>query len=493
MKNRKHGLAERHPGTTTLFLYLDSEKDEDKEEEKLHNYHEQHRYGCHPDSCQSSRRTYRYHGHNQCVRMVSLVVWLAVASAIVSVYTRHQWLIQEVVILNHGNHEACSLPQLQRSFPRQVDQTIHDNKDRILKDVCSPAAAQDKLLHLPVHAIVNRNHMPLLGAGYKGNVHKALVKLRNGGDKQTKVSYCWVAVKTDHCHALLWGNINLFFDRTRQSCLQDYAFLWNDASYLAGEYTGAMLSVAAELETASSLGSQGRTTTGHDSSSLSSGLFPTWGMVVLDKSKDQPLWSRVARRYLQGTPLPDPYMVGAIMPYQPSFVSLKEYGKRLEPQHFVSSAKALLFVSRMGLAFQDILKTNIGVGGHVQQPVDMGDQDNSTRSTLHSSGSDGTFTFLYDNTYLSVQPNTPCRASQAACTTFFCHPHDPAVVVGHTYRDHQRPNKTAIESDFWAYRDILATYFAGRRPITNGLTGRRIRSCTNVEQLIQLLEESSSA
>ena len=96
-------------------------------------------------------------------------------------------------------------------------------------------------MRIPIDAVVNRNSLEKLGHGYKGGVHKAIIQIANAerSERHNDGSYyCTAAVKSDHCHSL---TSNVFFGRSERSCLQPWSFLWNGASYLGGEYTGALV------------------------------------------------------------------------------------------------------------------------------------------------------------------------------------------------------------------------------------------------------------
>ena len=390
------------------------------------------------------RRRHAQPGRRRRLSLLGHVLLFILFVASYILYNSHQTRVAlEMEALLDQRFRDCSLQDLQQSFAVPRTTTVGDD--------ASCWQVKEEIVQVPVESIVNRNHMRPLGAGYKGTVRQALIQLKHVDDNNnfpnepSSPDLCWAALKSDHCHILFWSN--LFFDRTGISCVQDGAFLWNDASYLGGEYNGAMLSAAARRKFG-------------DNHHQALGLLPTFGIVV----RDRPLWTRYSRDNLQGMPHPNRLVVGSIMPLHRSLVKLRAYGQ-LEPQHFLPSARLLQFAAQMNMAFQDMIDNNIGV-------------DKATGET-----------FLYDYTYLALQnqePGSTCTAGVPACT--YCP--DAALTVGATYPQHRFPKTTAVESDFLAYRNIVARYLRRHGDASN-LTRRKVQSCATVEDLVQVLKNAS--
>lgn len=283
---------------------------------------------------------------------------------------------------------------------------------------------QEEILRIPYQSILNRNHMPRLGAGYKGGVHKARILL-NGSRT------CWAAVKSDHCHTLMQ---NPFFDRTGVPCIADYTYLWNDASYLGGEYTGAMLHYAAMRHNLTL-----------------SGFLPTYAVIV-----GTPLYSRLARSGLNGSPHVDPSILGAVMPLQ-SFTPLADISTGHEihrnsttfSRTMLPAAEAMAFSHDMGFVWQDIIDRNIGI-----------------RSSDH-------LAMLYDNTYFS---------HLATCRTFcdFCA--DGAVSKFRRQRSLLSSNE--VRTDVKAFQKVIA-------PIAHGQLEREIRLSRSAHDLVKVFKKYS--
>lgn len=122
----------------------------------------------------------------------------------------------------------CEYQDLERHFgnlnnPKR-DDNIHNNNDTTCWNLA------DEMLRVPTTAIVNRNHMPLLGKGACGMVSVAVVKLGDDND------FCKAALKTDDCQSSLLGSSN----GSTTSCAADGAFLLRAFSFLKGELTGML-------------------------------------------------------------------------------------------------------------------------------------------------------------------------------------------------------------------------------------------------------------
>ena len=296
---------------------------------------------------------------------------------------------------------------------------------------------EDEILRIPIDAVASRHHLTKLGSGYKGGVHQAILKIDDVDALVGELAlgnYCTVAVKSDHCHSF---TTYLFSARSSRSCLQPWSLLWNDASYLGGEYTGGLV-FQALLES--------------HSVEKYPGIVPTWAMI---HDTDNPVWSRLPRRWLQGAPHPDASLKGIVMPlmdYTPlNQLTKKQVARLAQNTTYLShmmlpAAEGLVFVNHLGLAFQDILKTNLGI----------------TNDWSHA--------LIFDNTYLALQQqpqqqpqqqqqqqqqdnadsNNHCPKDQVECQ--FC----PEPVFGAAnYTKHRLGNQGALDSDRLGFLNIL--------------------------------------
>jgi hypothetical protein len=309
----------------------------------------------------------------------------------------------------------CTYEQLETTFQNEIPPETNNDCWNL----------RDRLLHVPSKCIVNKDSMPVVGHGFKGGVHKALVRTTSG--------YCSAAVKTDHCHSLF---SNPFFDRTARSCLASGSYLWNDASYIGGEYTGALV-----FHVARKLGQP-----------FPRGLLPTWAIVV----QDQPLWSWKRRSELQGSPHPDGRILGVLMPWQklePIRPQLEQLNVSAAARMLLPAAEGLKFVSQIGLAFQDIIEGNIGFA---------------------KAGSDDPHAVLFDNSYLSIQ--APCLLPGDSCE--FCREDVFSVA---NYTNHQFSGRDAMQSDVVGFFRAL-TKMLKRNSLTRGLS-----NCDTTTKVVNFL------
>lgn len=322
---------------------------------------------------------------------------------------------------------ACTFAQLENAFG-------HKTKFNHPQDCWS---LKDEILRVPIQAIINRRHLEPLGHGFKGSVHKAVLQIDSN-------QFCTVAVKSDHCHTLH------FYGFSGTSCLQPYTFLWNAASYVGGEYTGALPFYAHHQEAVE-------------------GLLPTWAVV---EDRDHPQKSRLPRSWLAGAPHPDPAIKGVVMPYVADFVPLSKWRPNQhlsvvdneDPLHLlVRAAKGLEYLHHMGLVVQDILPKNIGV---------------------HESTS-----FLYDNTYLSLeQPPIPKKGERE--TNFCIEP----VFFSPPYMGHRQANTTAMESDVQGFVQLVVRRlsYPTRDLAEKHRLWNALKKVTTASKLVHVLSSSLS-
>jgi hypothetical protein len=366
---------------------------------------------------------------------------LAVCVLIITITGRQQFGLPGHYDLNII--PACSYNQLETSFSSL---SLSANDEHANNENCW--SLQEEVLRIPPSAIVNRNHLPKLGNGFKGGVHLAIFDL--GGDKK---SWCKAALKTDHCHSLLHDN-NLFTDQTSLSCVSDNSFLWNDASYLGGEYTGALVFRALQKR--------------QRKMQAANGIIPTWAVVYDDSSKG--LVSIRPRSWLQGAPHPDNKLLGMVMPlvdFTPSN-QLDRQRRRLLSGNLTSlanmllpAAEALEFVNGLGLAFQDLLPSNVGI-------------------------TDENHSVLYDNSYMALQKDVQCPWQQDHDVCAFCR--EP-VFFKANYTQHRWEGHTAIQSDLRSFRKVIKGFSSGFR--YSNTFNSRLDRCEDIHHVVSLLRQVS--
>jgi hypothetical protein len=388
-------------------------------------------------------------------RLLLLMVLLVLATICYGWKTPDLMLLLEI---DSNELAPCAYSQLEEAFrkPRTPSSSSSSHQEQEQDNDCS-WKLEHEILRIPMDAVVNRNSLEKLGHGYKGGVHKAILRIANAERSDTSVlkpprpeDYCTAAVKTDHCHSL---TSNVFFDRSERSCLQPWSFLWNDASYLGGEYTGALVFHA--LLKSQQVGDH-------------PGILPTWAMIQDTK---YPLASRLPRRWLQGSPHPDASFKGIIMPLM-DFTPLDrltqgQLSRLVQNTTYLAhmmlpAAKGLVFVNHLGLAFQDILRKNIGIRN------------------------DWRHAFIYDYTYLALQKEDTCPKDLAECQ--FC---PEAVFVAANYTDHRVGNKGALTSDMIRFRRILLWLLGkvgelGKRQAST--LKQSLEQCISMRQIVEVLQ-----
>ena len=290
---------------------------------------------------------------------------------------------------------ACTFMQLYTAFgPSLQDDTT---------SFSSCWSLEDRILRVPVSS-VHDSKDAALGKGSSGGVYQATLQVpslstkdKNQGDA-APMSFCTVAVKTDHCfdtneeHSLENKNqarscLSSKSTTTAVTALRNGASLTPSAeqqdrnlkvykSFLQGEYTGALPWYAQFL-------------TGE----YQDGLIPTWGLIVDEEEEGGKT-------------------MGVIMPLQPMAMSLQKYmntptNKEEEPSDMTTKrtmeplrmARAMLpvvkgvaFLADMGLAHQDIHEKNIGLVKRPMAEKTGDDEEDDYRAVL------------FDNSYLSVVP-----------------------------------------------------------------------------------------
>lgn len=290
------------------------------------------------------------------------------------------------------SYPKCTVEDLQNVF--------HPIKaDRRSKNEESCWSLQANVLKVPDTAIVNRDRLLKLGAGYKGGVHKALLRLNHK-------EMCFAALKTDHCHNSK-DQSQLKLTQTGVPCVASNAFRQNDKTYLGGEYTGALVHyMSRRLQT------------------NVPGLLPTYAMVY----KKKPLRSRLEWSRLKGNPHTDARVVGSIMPLQ-DFVPLPKlqstvllsWTTQRVSSVMLPAARGLEFLHRLGLVHQDVIDRNIGI------------VDNERA-------------ILFDYTYLST-----IGGCQIGCD--YCKEDALSTIE---FDEHWLPNVTPQQSDALALADIIA-------------------------------------
>lgn len=357
---------------------------------------------------------------------------------------------------------ACSYEELFAAFGTGQEDSNDEAKSGNVKKNCWSLA--ETVLQVPASA-VDTQSLKRLGSGFKGSAQKTAISIGNG-------DYCNVVTKTDHCHSVFGSNF--FTDRTSTSCLQPYSFLFNDASYIGGEYTGALVHQALRHV------NKDKTR----KSFIDAGVLPTWGVV---QDIVYPQWTRLRRSSLQGSPHTDGTLKAVIMPLVESFTPLNKLSS--EARQMISqnattiartmlpAAEGLALVNGMRLAFQDLIEGNIGIVLAVQSKSVVG----QTSGTHFKS-------FVYDHTYLTLQPNDECTLpddQSEACN--FCY--ETAFESGGNYTNHRYDKSGAIKSDMEGFRSILLRLFRQSPESTNSVAKRALLKCNTIEDVVSLLRE----
>ena len=203
-------------------------------------------------------------------------------------------------------------------------------------------------LQVPTEAILNRNHLPRIGAGDAGMVFGALIQLSND-------DVCYAALKSDYCQESLsppWENIP---DQHGVACIQDGSYMLHAHSFLLGEITGMVVQYSyyrRGLEPPA-------------------GLLPNWAVVKAPASKKRLWWpSWRWNPFHTDYQAPDPSLAVIIMPIT-KFTTLDDYMNRTnvvltdQPAEIASlmlpAAQSLEVIHGLGLLHQDMHSKNVVV------------------------------------------------------------------------------------------------------------------------------------
>lgn len=320
--------------------------------------------------------------------------------------------------LNKLSSRPCTFDELWQEFGQ--------NKSLIYDDNQTCWSLDQMIMRIPASAIADRNNLIRLGNGKKGGVYKANILLKHGQS-------CIVAIKTDHCYdgifrmlsSWLYPNFvtgarNNYGDNL-QSCLATGAVRRPmGASFLAGEYTGALPFYA-------------QTFVLKQKEHLS-GLLPTWGVVVQDKDYD------TSTRFLFSSYHASLYtrIVAVVMPLQPFAFTLDENHVHERDlvrdltvfyRGMIEASKGLAFLHEMGLVHQDVKAKNLGV---------LKPSMSTFRNTTDTS------VVLYDNSFLKRDTNFQCPENSLACN--YCM-EPPFFESGVRTQDLVKNSNSNVESD----------------------------------------------